>query len=282
MKGTASGLGRRTAEEVSETMATRISEGLMTRRKIIKINEALCNGCGNCMTACAEGAIHIVNGKARVISDRFCDGLGACIGECPTGALSIEERVADEFNEEAAKAHLNHSSSGKAQGTMEGIGKESREPWPLAPCDISLNKPEGTSPKRHSRKLGASSQLSNWPIQMRLANADAPYFKGARLLIAADCSGFASPSIAELIKGRVMLIGCPKLDETELFVEKLVEILRSNDIKDITVLHMEVPCCSNLVRLVLKSIEMSHQEKADLNLFICAIDGCITEEEGAR
>lgn len=249
----------------------------MIRRKTIKINEALCNGCGKCMIACAEDAILVANGKAQVISDKFCDGLGACIGECPVGAITIEERVAEEFNGETAKAHLNPPISGK---DLTSMGEGSQELQSPVPSSTSLNKSKDAGPRCHLRKLGPSSQLSNWPIQMRLVNTDAPYFKDARLLIAADCSGFASPSISEFIKGRIVLISCPKLDEPGPFVEKLAEILRSNEIKDITVLHMEVPCCSNLARLVLKSIEMSHK-KANLNLFICMIDGTVAEEKGA-
>jgi len=226
----------------------------MIRRKVIKINESLCNGCGSCMIACAEGAIQMVNGKAQVVSDKFCDGLGACIGECPTGALAIEERMAEEFNEEAARAHHNQCECNKVQ----------------------VNKSRDEGPKRHLRELCPSSQLSSWPIQMRLAHVDAPYFKDARLLIAADCCGFACPSIAEFIKGKAVLIGCPKLDETGPFVEKLAEILRLNEIKEITVLHMEVPCCSNLIRQVLRAVGKS-QKDITLDQFVCMIDGSIAK-----
>lgn len=236
----------------------------MVRRKVIKIDESLCNGCGSCMIACSEGAIQIVDGKARVVSDTFCDGLGACIGECPVGALTIEVREAQAFDEKAAKSHL-----------------EKREMRPTAPCSVSLHKSSVVGPRRHTRKLSPSSQLSSWPIQMRLAHTDAPYFKGARLLIAADCSAFACPSIPDLIRGKVVLIGCPKLDETRPFVEKLTEILHENEILGITVLHMEVPCCSNLVRLVSEALKRSGKE-IPFEQFICMIEGGVSKEDKVR
>jgi Pyruvate/2-oxoacid:ferredoxin oxidoreductase delta subunit len=252
----------------------------MIKRKIIRIDEALCNGCGNCMIACAEGAIQMVNGKAQVVGDKFCDGLGACIGECPTGALTIEERVAEEFDEKAAKEHISQSRLNKSEST-EALVEDAKKRLPLTPCSISIDKTIHSGPGRHKGKLGPSSQLSNWPIQMRLAHADAPYFKDAKLLIAADCSAFAAASISDFIKGRVVLIGCPKLDETGPFVEKLSEILTQNEVKDITILHMEVPCCSNLVRLVIEAMKKSGKDIA-LNLFVCMIDGSVVNEEKTR
>ena len=254
----------------------------MVRRMIIKIDESLCNGCGNCIIACSEGAIQIVEGKARVVSDTFCDGLGACIGECPVGALTIEVRVAQAFDEKAAKSHADPSKSREAR-LGAAMDEEKREMRPIAPCSVSLDKSSVVGPRRHTRKLSPSSQLSSWPIQMRLAHADAPYFKDAKLLIAADCSAFACPSISDFIKGRAVLIGCPKLDETAPFVEKLAEILSLNDIKDLTILHMEVPCCSNLVRLVLKAMEKSGNGKdIALDEYVCMIDGSVVKVEESR
>ena len=252
----------------------------MIRRKIIKIDEALCNGCGNCMVACAEGAIQLVNGKARVISDTFCDGLGACIGECPVGALTIEVREAQAFDEVVAKSHIDQSQSSETQSRSEKVVEEKKESGPIAPCNTTFRKSLDAGPERHMSKLGPSSRLSSWPIQMRLAHSDAPYFKDSRLLIAADCSAFACPSISDFIKGRVVLIGCPKLDEKGPFVEKLVEILRSNEVNEITILHMEVPCCSNLVRLVLEAVRKSGKNIAP-DRFICNIDGPVVKDDEA-
>jgi Pyruvate/2-oxoacid:ferredoxin oxidoreductase delta subunit len=248
----------------------------MVLRKIIKIDESLCNGCGNCMIACSEGAIQIVDGKARVVSDTFCDGLGACIGECPVGALTIEVRDAQAFDEETTKMHVDQSKSHEIQLR---VGKKQGS-WPTSPCNVTLHKSSDAGLERHVRKLGSPSQLSSWPIQIRLAHTDAPYFKDARLLIAADCSAFACPSISEFINGKVVLIGCPKLDETGPFVAKLTEILRSNEVKEITVLHMEVPCCSNLVRQVLQAVNESGKN-IPVEQFICMIDGAVTKEKKA-
>jgi len=251
-------------------------ESKLALRKIIKIDESLCNGCGNCIIACSEGAIRLANGKARVVSDAFCDGLGACIGECPVGALTIEVREAEDFDEETVKAHLGQSKI-RQEESVEMLSAARKESMPISPCNAALHRSSEEGPQRHMRRLGESSQLSNWPIQMRLAHTDAPYFKDASLLVAADCSAFAAPSISEFIKGRVVLIGCPKLDENKPFLGKLTEILRCNDIKDITVLHMEVPCCSNLVRLVSQAMRASGKS-IPLQQFVCMIDGSAKKE----
>jgi len=246
------------------------------QRKIIKIDEPLCNGCGNCIMACSEGAIKLVDGKARVVSDAYCDGLGACIGECPMGALTIEVREAENFDEAAARAHL-HPSKIRPKESAQMPSPARVESMPISACSAAFPKSSEEGPRRHMAKLGESSQLSSWPIQMRLAHTDAPYFNHASLLIAADCSAFAAPAITEFIKGRVVLIGCPKLDDSQPFLGKLTEILRKNDIRDITVLHMEVPCCSNLVRLVSQAIGASGKS-IPLQKFICMIDGSVKKE----
>lgn len=246
----------------------------MVRRKIIKIDESLCTGCGDCIISCAEGAIELVDGKARVISDKLCDGLGACIGKCPMGAIAIEERETESFDEKLTKAHLEQSSI--TRRPVDG-----QELSAIAPCNASFKGTQDVQPRRHMRKIGPSSQLCSWPIQMRLAHVDAPYFDNAQLLIAADCSGFASASISEFIKNRVVLIGCPKLDDVKGFVEKLIEILRANDIKGITVLHMEVPCCSNLMNLVSAAIERSGK-KVLIEQYICGIEGASVKARGKQ
>jgi Pyruvate/2-oxoacid:ferredoxin oxidoreductase delta subunit len=253
----------------------------MVRRKIIKIDDSLCNGCGNCIIACSEGAIQMIDGKAHVVSDTFCDGLGACIGECPVGALTIEVREAQAFDEEAAKEHLDQSKSLEMQLRADKAGKGKQESQRIAPCSVSFDRSLDAGRERHMRKLGPSSQLSSWPIQMRLAHTDALYFRDARLLIAADCSAFACPSISEFIKGKVVLIGCPNLAETGPIVPKLAEILLSNEIKEITVLHMEVPCCSNLIRMVLEAMRKSGKD-IPFEQFICMIDGTVVKDGKAK
>ena len=208
---------------------------MMVKRKIIRIDESLCNGCGHCVTSCAEGAMQIVNGKAKVIKDSFCDGLGACIGHCPTGALTIVEREAEAFDEEEVKRHLGHQEIPQLQ-TCPGTG-----PRRIAPAEGGKQGP-------------LTSELCNWPIQIRLVRPNAPYLKGARLLIAADCSAFACGSMhQDLIKGRVLLIGCPKLDDTDAYEKKLKTIIEANGINDVLVARMEVPCCSALASLVRKA-----------------------------
>lgn len=255
----------------------------MVKRNIIKIDESLCNGCGSCVIACSEGAIEMVDGKARVVRESFCDGLGACIGECPTGALTIERRDAEAFDEKAAVEHLQQS---KASGSAlaEKRAKQEGEPGPVAPCDLSVNRPQASQmerekgPGQHLKKLGPSSQLSSWPIQMRLAHTDAPYFKDASLLIAADCSAFACPVISEFIRKKVVLIGCPKLDQSEPFISKLAEIFSSNKIRDITVLRMEVPCCYHIINLVEQAMKRSGKN-IPLDQFICMIDGKVVKDK---
>jgi NAD-dependent dihydropyrimidine dehydrogenase PreA subunit len=250
----------------------------MVQRKVIKIDESLCNGCGNCVIACAEGAIELIDGKARVVSDMFCDGLGACLGECPTGALTIEKRDTEEFDEKAAKEHLKSGKSvvhfPKKEIEIE-TESDKRQAHPATAQDSHISK----MLKVFLPKLGPSSQLSSWPIQMSLAPADAPYFRNSSLLIAADCSAFACPNVPDFIKGKVVLIGCPMLNETTSFVDKLTEILQRNDILDITVLHMEVPCCS-LVQLVSKAINRSGKQ-IPLSQYICMIGGDVAKEDKA-
>ena len=256
----------------------------MVKRIIIKIDESLCNGCGSCVIACSEGAIEMVDGKARVARESFCDGLGACIGECPTGALTIEWRDAEAFDEKAA---LEFQQQSKAEGNSpaEKRAEQEGESGPIAPCDLPIHQSQrssrgrGEGPGQHLNKLGSSSQLSSWPIQMRLAHTNAPYFKDASLLIAADCSAFACPVISEFIRKRVVLIGCPKLDQSEPFISKLAEILSSNEIRDIAVLRMEVPCCYHIINLVEQAMKRSGKN-IPLDHFICMIDGKVVKDTG--
>jgi Pyruvate/2-oxoacid:ferredoxin oxidoreductase delta subunit len=215
----------------------------LVTRKIININESLCNGCGQCVITCAEGAIEIRKGKAKVISDSFCDGLGACLGNCPTGALRIEEREANVFDANAVEKHLT--------GRPKEIG--------LA-CSSSFPR-KIPVPKVETEGGRQSPQLSNWPVQLRLVHPTSPYFKEAHLLLAADCSAFAYANMQhDFIKGKTTLIACPKLDEVQASVDKLAEILALNDIKDITVVRIEVPCCSGLNMMVKKALERSKKQ----------------------
>ncbi len=259
----------------------------MVRRKIIKIDESLCDGCGNCVLACPENAIEIIDGKARVVKESFCDGLGACIGECPIGALSIEEREAEELDELAVKAaaesaglaheagHEPHEEQGGGcRVALGGTGMGRLGTSKLAGRRRRATGPSAEIEAEAKAALGAAQpELSNWPIQMRLAHVDAPYFDGARLLIAADCTAFASPAVhREFIRGRITLIGCPKLDNRKSFVEKLAAILAAHDVEDMTVLEMEVPCCSNLEAFVWRALKMAGKN-VPVKRFILGIEG---------
>lgn len=226
------------------------------KRQVIKIDEEKCNGCGLCVPSCAEGAIQIIDGKARLVSDKYCDGLGACLGECPQGALTVEERDAEEFNEAAVAGHL------------KSIG---REETPHAHAAPMHNHHGGGCPSakvldfRNERKEASSgdqpriqSELGHWPVKIELVNPSAPYFENADLLVAADCAPFAYPNIhQDFIKGKTVVIGCPKLNDVEAYLEKLTLIVARNDIKTITVLHMEVPCCFGLMQVVRQAVEAS-------------------------
>lgn len=241
----------------------------MAKRKIIKIDESRCTGCGECITACAEGAIELKGGKARVVSDSFCDGLGACLAVCPEGALTIEEREAEEFDEAAVKQH---------QRQKEIAFSPCTAPVSLRPQPLQAEEAGKPKTSMAAEEKGAvTSQLSSWPIQMRLVRPGAPYLKGASLLVAGDCTAFAYPRIQqEFIKDRVPLVGCPKLDEKEPFIARLSEILKTNDIKDITVLHMTVPCCAQLNRLVTEAIKRSGKD-VPVKAYVVGIEGSLTE-----
>ena len=243
-------------------------------RKIIKIDESRCNGCGECITACAEGAIEIKDGIARVVSESFCDGLGACLNVCPQGALTIEEREAPKFDENAAKEHK--SAAHKHDEHMH----PSRDAA-VTPCTmpVTLKQDQGTKTDFSHEKIkpgeDSANELSGWPIQMRLVRPWSPYLKGASLLVAGDCTAFAYPDInRDFIKGRVALVGCPKLDETGPFVDKLTEILLANEIRDITVLYMTVPCCVQLERLVAEAVKRSGKDVPQKS-FKIGIDGIL-------
>jgi len=243
------------------------------KRNIIHINEEKCNGCGLCASACHEGAIELVDGKARLISDIYCDGLGDCLPACPTDAIKIIEREADEYSDEAVQAlkkQKENTISGEESklpcgcpGTM--AKKISRGKTAEAPMKVTDTDKEERRP----------SELTQWPVQMKLVNPRAEYFKGANLLVAADCTAFSYGDFhRDFIKGHTTVIGCPKLDDNEYYKEKLTEILSSNDIKSITVVRMEVPCCSGIVNAV-KSAMLNSKTIVPYREVVVGIDGSI-------
>lgn len=207
-------------------------------RKIIKINEDLCNGCGACATACHEGAIGMVNGKAKLLREDYCDGLGDCLPACPTGAISFEEREAPAYDEAAVQKSKQAANASGFQGCP---GSQMRQ---------LHSSPSESQPAFHSYSdtpaSEAVSRLAQWPVQIQLVPVHAPYFDGTKLLIAADCTAYAYAGFHErFMKGHVTLIGCPKLDSVE-YSQKLTEIIQNNNIQSVTVLRMEVPCCGGI------------------------------------
>jgi len=221
-----------------------------TVRKIVRIDEDKCNGCGVCVPTCAEGALQIIDGKAKLISEKYCDGLGACLGECPQGAITVEERVAEEFDEEATKLHLE-----KDTHTMDEL-----------PCGCP--SATVTQFERHETTgaipIGATNQrsmLSHWPVQLTLVPPTAPFLQGADVVLAADCVPFTYASFhQEFLKNHSLLVACPKLDDFQAHLNKLTDILRHSSVKSLTVVHMEVPCCSGLVHMVKQAIQLSGKD----------------------
>ena len=250
------------------------------KRNIIRIDEVKCNGCGICVNACHEGALRMIKGKAKLISESYCDGLGACLPECPTGAISIEEREADAFDEEAVKVNME-----KAKHHAPATEK------PRLPETMACGCP-GTHAKAIERKAVVrpvtakttsesyakpESQLRQWPCQIKLVSPQAPYFENAHLLVAADCTAYAYANIHdEFMRNRITIIGCPKLDAVD-YSEKLTAILKLNEIKSVTVLRMEVPCCGGIVQAV-KNALIASQKMIPWSVVTITTDGQIRED----
>lgn len=216
----------------------------MIKRKIVEINEELCNGCGLCIPACHEGAIQLIDGKARVIDDKFCDGLGDCLSECPQGAITIVEREAAEYDQEAVEERLallaqtkDHAVHGGCPGSRMMVFEQK---------EAAANQ---------------QSQLTHWPVQLMLVPEQAPYFNGKELLITADCVPFAYPDYhPDLLRDKSVVVGCPKLDDLEYYIERLTAIFSANDLTGLTVAFMEVPCCSGIVKAVETALARSGKD----------------------
>lgn len=259
----------------------------MTKRKIIKIDLKKCNGCGVCIPNCPEGAIQVIDGKARLVSDLFCDGLGACIGHCPKEAITIIERDAEPYSElkvmenivkqgdNTIKAHLRHLKDHGEEGYLEdaldylkakGINISLDEQRGNLPCgcpgtnvvDRRSTRPASQPAGVKNREGDMVSELAQWPVQLKLVPPDAPYLNGADLLIAADCVPFAFADFHnKFLKGRTLLVGCPKLDDIVRYEEKLALIFSQADVKSITYVHMEVPCCSGFIGAIERALAKS-------------------------
>ena len=218
-------------------------------RKIIRIDKEKCNGCGACADACHEGAIDIIHGKAELVREHFCDGLGDCLPECPTGAISFEEREAPEYDEKAVKeAQKKILAKNQTMATHVGCpGSNS----------MQIQRKETSETKKLSSNADQVSSLQNWPVQIKLAPVNAPYFNDAKLLIAADCTAYAYASFhQDFIRNKITLIGCPKLDQVD-YSEKLTAISQNNDIQSVTIVRMEVPCCGGLEMAAKKALQNS-------------------------
>lgn len=238
-------------------------------RKVIRIDEAKCDGCGQCVLACAEGAIAIVDGKARLVSDTYCDGLGACLGECPQGALTIEEREAAEFDEAAVRDHLRRLGQPHAPTPHHPA-----HPAPSAPLHLhhgggcpgsavrSFRPAAAATPccadEARAATPAADSALGHWPVQLHLVPPRAAFLQGADLLLAADCAAFACGDFhARFLADHAVTIACPKLDDTGPYLEKLTRIFADNDLRSLHVVQMEVPCCFGLERLARQALAAS-------------------------
>jgi Fe-S-cluster-containing hydrogenase component 2 len=228
-------------------------------RKIIKIDDELCDGCGNCIPSCAEGALEIVNGKARVIADFYCDGLGACLGECPTGALSIVERETDEFDEKAVVDHLAKQSAEEPR-TMPMVSGG----CPSARLQTFVSREAASASNTAQAAIQpaefeqSESALSHWPVQIMLVPPTAPFLKNADLLVVADCVPVSYPDFhRDFLKGKAVMMGCPKFDDAQHYIEKFSQICKVSGIKSITNVVMEVPCCSALPMIVKKGMQLS-------------------------
>ena len=220
-----------------------------TIRKIIKIDEEKCDGCGVCVPACAEGALQIVDGKAKLVSEIYCDGLGVCLGECPQGAITIEERTAAEFDDEATKLHL------EEQYTAEELPRGCPS---AAVTQFEKKETAGVTPPEATTQ---QSMLGHWPVQLTLVPPTAPFLQGTDLVLAADCVPFAYAGFhQDFLKDHSLLIACPKLDDFPAHLEKLTDILKYSSLKSLTVVRMEVPCCSGLVYMARQAIQLSGQD----------------------
>lgn len=257
---------------------------IMVKRKIIQINNKKCNGCGVCIPNCPEGAIQIIDEKARLISDLFCDGLGACIGHCPTGAITVIEREAEPYDEKKVMenivkqgkntiiAHLKHLKDHnetkyyaeaievleKKKIKIEIESEAKSKPLPCGCPGSTMREIKIPDMLKSTSSTKVNSELRQWPVQLNLLPSYASFFNNADLLIAADCVGFANPNFhSELLKGKAVCIGCPKLDDIEEYKDKIYEIINFNDIKSITVAIMEVPCCNGLYAITEDALKRS-------------------------
>ena len=258
---------------------TEVEQLKKVNRKIIRIDEDLCTGCGNCVVTCAEAALEIIDGKAKVVNDVFCDGLGACIGECPEGALEIIEREAVEFNEEAVEKRLdslNKSELTETEQVNQIVAEHAHQCGCPSAQTMVFNEAETET------EVGGKipSALRQWPVQMHLINPGAPYYQGADVLLSADCVGFSYGDFhRDFLKQKSIAIACPKLDQgTEIYIEKIKSLIDDAKINTLTVAIMEVPCCSGLLALAQEGAKQATR-KVPIKYVVVGIQGNILKEE---
>ncbi len=222
---------------------------MKAKRKIVHIDEEKCNGCGQCVGACAEGAIVLLNGKARLVEEKYCDGLAACLGECPVDAISIIERESDPFDPEAVERYLTGKKDPAGTSTLPCGCPSTQLQMFSAPCGCDSD--DGVKTRRATR-------LTHWPVQIKLVPPTAPFLKNADLLVASDCTAVAYPDFHEdLLKGKSVMMGCPKFDDTGEYIKKFAEIFSVADIKSVTIAIMEVPCCSKMPMIVEQAMQQA-------------------------
>lgn len=242
-------------------------------RKIIEIDEELCDGCGECVPSCAEGAIEVVDGKARIVAEKYCDGLGACLGDCPNGALRIVEREAEDFDEEAVELYLKEKEQKPVEVPM-ACGCPSTQVQTFIPTPRG-----GEASAGESKRASTASALAHWPVQINLVPPIAPFLKEADLLIAADCVPVAYPNFhQDFLKGKVVMVGCPKFDDVEGYIRKFADIFKIADIKSITSVVMEVPCCSALPVILQRAMDAA-EKKIPMEQVVISTRGEILKRE---
>lgn len=246
----------------------------MAVRKIVQIDEEKCNGCGLCIPNCVEGALKIVDGKAKLVSDVYCDGLGACLGHCPQDAISVIEREADEFDEKAVEEYTKTSKKDEQHSCHGGT-----EPAHFGGCPGSAARQLGNRNSSDDQNIKVTSKLGQWPVQLSLVAPNAPYFKGSDLLITADCVPFAYANYHnDFLKDKSVVVGCPKLDELDPYIAKLEQIIRINNLESITVLRMEVPCCGGMAYAA-KTARDNAQTDIPIKVVTIGIEGDIVKRE---
>lgn len=252
----------------------------MPKRNVIRIDEDLCNGCGECVTACAEGALRIVDGKARLVKEEYCDGLGDCLGECPTGALTVEERDVAGYDAEAARSHVERAGGEEAVRRFDRAAERHGAPpggCPGTRLRNSFGEPSSAVPASSTGSAATPSELRQWPVHLGLIPPGAPFLRGRELVLMSTCGPLASADVhGRFLRGRAVAVACPKLDRTEGYVEKLADILSSAGTTRLIVARMEVPCCGGLTAIAREAISRSGREDLELEETVIGIeDGSI-------